>query len=233
MKHIAWIAEQRNNGRSWEELKNITDEEFEELREYQGIIPRSIKNLDMWRTFVEEREKVYIERVKAIGISTHDSLEFDVPQGVTSCWKAYKESLKNTMSERAVDDIENSSHWILNQLARKFGTRKGLVMGSVQSGKTANMVGLVSMAADYDWNFFVVLSGSIDNLRKQTRDRFKRDLKNTDSVMWHVLDYGSDGDHLYDFHAQKQIRFEELRFNALGTKTYADKYVIVCLKQSG
>lgn len=233
MKHITWISEQRNSGRSWEELKNITEDEFVELREYQGIIPRSIKNLDMWRAFLEEREKVYVERVKVTGISTHDSLELDVPQGVTSCWKAYKESLKNVMSERAIDDIENNTHWILNQLARKSGTRKGLVMGSVQSGKTANMVGLVSMAADYDWNFYIILSGSIDNLRKQTRDRFRRDLQDTDSVMWHVLDYGSDSDHLYDLRTQKQICFEELQLNALGNKTHAQKYVIVCLKQSG
>ena len=42
-------------------------------------------------------------------------------------------------------------------------------MGSVQSGKTANMIGLASMAADKKWNFFIVLSGSIDNLRRQTR----------------------------------------------------------------
>ena len=233
MKHIRWITDQRNSGRSWDELKNISVDEFTELRDFRGIIPFSVKNLDDWKSIVEEREKVYVERVKATGISTNDSLNLDVPQGVTSSWKAYKETLKKFMSDKAVDDVENSSHWLLNQLARNSGTRKGLVMGSVQSGKTANMVGLVSMAADYDWNFFIVLSGSIDNLRRQTRDRFRKDLQDTDSVQWHVLDYGNDGDHLYDLRTKKQILFEELKLNALGNKERAEKYVIVCLKQSG
>lgn len=233
MKHIRWITDQRNSGRSWDELKNISEDEFIELREYQGIIPLNIKNLESWKAVVEEREKVYTEREKTVGISANASLELDVPQWVTSSWKAYKEALKKGLSDDAIDKIEDSSHWLLNQLARDKGTRKGLVMGSVQSGKTANMVGLVSMAADYDWNFFIVLSGSIDNLRKQTRDRFKRELKDTDSVQWHVLDYGSDSKHLYDSRTDKQILFDELKLNALGNKDRAEKYVIVCLKQSG
>ena len=51
-------------------------------------------------------------------------------------------------------------------------------MGNVQSGKTANMEGLMSMAADYGWNMFIILSGTIENLRQQTRNRFMRDLQN-------------------------------------------------------
>ena len=95
------------------------------------------------------------------------------------------------MSEAAVASIEKNSHWILNHIkrdTRAAGPVKGLVMGSVQSGKTANMIGLVSMAAHYDWNFIIVLSGTIDNLRKQTRDRFFDDLTQSGGVSWHILD---------------------------------------------
>lgn len=233
MKHIQWITEQMNKGKTWDELKNLTEEDFIELREYQGIIPLSIKNLQEWKKVVEDREKVYVDKKQATGISVNDPLNLAVPNWVTSSWKAYKESLKGTMTDNSIQDVEESSHWILNQLTRNTGIRKGLVMGSVQSGKTANMVGLASMAADYDWNFFIILSGSIDNLRIQTRDRFKKDLKNTDSVQWHVLDYGSDKDHLYDSYSGKQIALEELKLNALGKKDFAEKYVMVCLKQSG
>lgn len=233
MKHVQWITEQMNKGKTWDELKNLTEEDFIELREYQGIIPLSIKNLQEWKKVVEEREKVYVDKKQATGISVNDPLNLAVPNWVTSSWKAYKDSLKGAMTDKAIQDVEESSHWILNQLTRDTGIRKGLVMGSVQSGKTANMVGLASMAADYDWNFFIILSGSIDNLRIQTRDRFKKDLKNTDSVQWHVLDYGSDNDHLYDSYSGKQIALEELKLNALGKKDFAEKYVMVCLKQSG
>ena len=233
MKHIQWITEQMNKGKSWDDLLNISEEEFVELRDYQGIIPLSIKTIDDWKKVIEERKKVYAEVEQTKGISINDPLNLDVPKGVTSSWKAYIEALKGTMTDAAIQHVEQSSHWVLNQLARESGTRKGLVMGSVQSGKTANMVGLVSMAADYDWNFFVILSGSIDNLRRQTRDRFKKDLKNTDSVQWHVLDYGCDGEHLYDFGSDKQIYLSDLKLNALGNKERAEKYVMVCLKQAG
>ena len=232
MRHLQWITEQMNKGKTWDDLKNISEDEFFDLKEIYGIIPFSIKTLSDWKKLVEEREKVYAEVEKATGISINTPLNLDVPNGITSSWKAYTESLRGTMTDAAIQHVEQSSLWILNQLARYSGTRKGLVMGSVQSGKTANMVGLVSMAADYDWNFFIILSGSIDNLRRQTRDRFKRDLKNTDSVQWHVLDYGSDGDHLYDFYSEKQISFTDLKFNAAGNKERAEKYVMVCLKQS-
>ena len=86
---------------------------------------------------------------------------------------------------------------------RDVGPVKGLVMGSVQSGKTANMIGLVSMAADYDWNFFIIMSGSIDNLRKQTRDRFCADLMQSQGVNWRVLDYTSNPDYLIDIKTAK------------------------------
>lgn len=232
MNYIEWITKQMNAGKTWEDLKSISEDELIELRDYCGIIPRSVKNLDDWKKIIEDRESVYFDRVETTGISIHDPLQLSVPQGVTSCWKAYKDSLKQVMKERAIDDIETSSRWILNQLTRDTGIRKGLVMGSVQSGKTANMVALASMAADYDWNFFIILSGSIDNLRRQTRDRFKNDLKSTDSVQWHVLDYGNDNEHLYDTCTEKQIYLDDLKLNALGKKERAEKYLMVCLKQS-
>ena len=51
---------------------------------------------------------------------------------------------------------------------------KGLVIGNVQSGKTANMAALMAMAADWGWNMFIVLSGTIENLRQQTQNRLDR-----------------------------------------------------------
>ena len=53
---------------------------------------------------------------------------------------------------------------------------KGLVIGNVQSGKTANMAALMAMAADWGWNMFIVLSGTIENLRQQTQNRLLNDL---------------------------------------------------------
>ena len=49
--------------------------------------------------------------------------------------------------------------------------KKGLVVGQVQSGKTANYTGLICKAADAGFNLIVVLAGIYNNLRSQTQNR--------------------------------------------------------------
>lgn len=49
--------------------------------------------------------------------------------------------------------------------------RRGLVVGSVQSGKTANYIGLICKAADAGYRLIVVLAGMHSNLRSQTQRR--------------------------------------------------------------
>ena len=49
--------------------------------------------------------------------------------------------------------------------------KKGLVVGQVQSGKTANYTGLICKAADAGFNLIVVLAGIHNNLRSQTQNR--------------------------------------------------------------
>jgi len=49
--------------------------------------------------------------------------------------------------------------------------RRGLVMGDVQSGKTATYSALICKAADAGYGFIVLLTGTIENLRRQTQER--------------------------------------------------------------
>ena len=49
--------------------------------------------------------------------------------------------------------------------------RRGLVIGHVQSGKTANYMGLIAKAQDAGYKFIVVIAGIHNNLRKQTQER--------------------------------------------------------------
>ncbi|MFN7056483.1 Z1 domain-containing protein [Hyphomonas sp.] len=49
--------------------------------------------------------------------------------------------------------------------------RRGLVIGHVQSGKTANYLGLVARAADAGYRFIVIVAGIHNNLRMQTQER--------------------------------------------------------------
>jgi hypothetical protein len=49
--------------------------------------------------------------------------------------------------------------------------RRGLVIGHVQSGKTANYLGVIAKAADAGYKFIIVIAGIHNNLRKQTQIR--------------------------------------------------------------
>ena len=49
--------------------------------------------------------------------------------------------------------------------------RRGLVIGHVQSGKTANYMGVIAKAADAGYKFIIIIAGIHNNLRKQTQQR--------------------------------------------------------------
>lgn len=53
---------------------------------------------------------------------------------------------------------------------------RGLVVGYVQSGKTANYTAVAARAADAGYRLVIVLSGIHDSLRNQTQNRLEREL---------------------------------------------------------
>lgn len=49
--------------------------------------------------------------------------------------------------------------------------RRGLIIGDVQSGKTSTYIGFICKAADAGYKVFILLTGTIESLRKQTQER--------------------------------------------------------------
>lgn len=49
--------------------------------------------------------------------------------------------------------------------------RRGLIIGDVQSGKTSTYIGFICKAADAGYKVFILLTGVIESLRKQTQER--------------------------------------------------------------
>jgi hypothetical protein len=49
--------------------------------------------------------------------------------------------------------------------------RRGLVLGDVQSGKTANYTAICNKAADTGYRVIIILAGTMENLRRQTQER--------------------------------------------------------------
>ena len=46
-----------------------------------------------------------------------------------------------------------------------------MVVGHVQSGKTANFIGVVNKASDVGYKLIIILAGMIEDLRSQTQIR--------------------------------------------------------------
>jgi hypothetical protein len=97
-------------------------------------------------------------------------------------WQTYKNYLARRREWQDVSllNLENSTRAIVECLAnpeqRKAYASRGLVMGYVQSGKTANFMGVVSRAADAGYRLLIVLAGTWNILRNQTQRRFDKEL---------------------------------------------------------
>ncbi|MBD5520788.1 MAG: Z1 domain-containing protein [Lachnospiraceae bacterium] len=245
-----WIADKIQHGFDWNQVIHLCIDEEHEIEEFgrlqneELIIPPNMDFSD-WAPFVSVIHSNYSQITDLYGISDRETNNLGVPTDGGSAWVRYKNLLlgknsgKAKFSSDAVDTLENNCHWMLNHLerdTRASGPVKGLVMGSVQSGKTANMIGLVTMAAHYDWNIFIVLSGTIDNLRKQTRNRFYSDLTDSGGVSWHVLDYTSNPDYMVDIETSQKYMVDDLSLNIFqdgrSTNKWLHRYVVVCLKNS-
>jgi len=98
----------------------------------------------------------------------------------------YWDHLKNYLtthkrrSKEVINSLDQISSEILSRIEDpyRFGSwdRRGMVMGSVQSGKTANFTALICKAMDAGYKFVVVLAGIHNSLRSQTQDRLNEEL---------------------------------------------------------
>ena len=92
-----------------------------------------------------------------------------------------------------VDGIDEASTEVVSLLENprsrdrpQFSCR-GLVVGHVQSGKTANMTAVIAKALDSGYDTVIVLAGLTNKLRKQTQDRLFEDLVLRNPMNWQVL----------------------------------------------
>ena len=91
-------------------------------------------------------------------------------------WNRYRNLLQK---KRLPRDVIASTDEVTNRILDRMGNphdtnpwdRKGMVVGHVQSGKTANYTGLVCKAADAGYRLIVVIAGIHNNLRNQTQAR--------------------------------------------------------------
>jgi hypothetical protein len=73
--------------------------------------------------------------------------------------------------------------------------RRGLVLGDVQSGKTANYTAICNKAADTGYRVIIILAGTMENLRQQTQERL--DAEFCGRMSQYLLDPKSEIENIY------------------------------------
>ncbi|WP_026691887.1 Z1 domain-containing protein [Peribacillus kribbensis] len=105
----------------------------------------------------------------------------------TEYWDRYSRYLLNDVNlpQIVINKIDEASEDTMDVLGDPLSEtgfqRKGLIIGSVQSGKTSNYTALINKAADSGYKVIILLTGTIEKLRKQTQGRIDEGFVGRDS----------------------------------------------------
>lgn len=104
-------------------------------------------------------------------------------------WDDYEAYLRDTKkwSAEAIASLDQTTTDVVERLSNptreSIKQTKGLVVGYVQSGKTANFTGVVAKAIDAGYRLIIVLTGTIEILRAQTQRRMDMELMGIENVV--------------------------------------------------
>lgn len=98
-------------------------------------------------------------------------------------WNRYSKYLferKHWEKSAIIKSIGNPTDMLLNAIADPnrsiIQEKRAMVVGYVQSGKTANYIGLINKALDAGYKYIIVLAGIHNNLRSQTQSRIDEEV---------------------------------------------------------
>ncbi|MFI6827893.1 Z1 domain-containing protein [Kribbella sp. NPDC050241] len=104
-------------------------------------------------------------------------------------WDHYEQYLAEIKKWPAssITTLDQSTNSVIERLTdptrAEIKQTKGLVVGYVQSGKTANFTGVIAKAVDAGYRLIVVMTGTIEILRAQTQRRIDMELMGVENVL--------------------------------------------------
>ena len=226
-----WV---KTKNKSWDQIRSLswlTTDLKEYLEENSEILFDKEYTPEEWVNLVEikkremEEEESLENETLPVTLSRDRKGFRNLSRRNGSAWMKYENRLKRKgYSQEAIKSIRLSVREALQDLdfqTEPGNPTKGMVVGNVQSGKTGNMAGLMAAAADAGFNFFIVLTGTIENLRQQTEDRLRQDLE-SGNLHWCFLN---------DLRSTKSRGGSKLSSLNLSPES-TERYVYVCLKNS-
>jgi hypothetical protein len=187
-------------------LKNVVSSHLQLLIAGQGRSPAQAVSMlieqlgvdpGLVNEVLEDRSRVAKELIEATAVRVwtepvdHHQSWYQGPRSDDMFWPALTTLLsKNPRMAGAVAELDRTSTDIVGLLGAPWSERirtRGLVVGYVQSGKTANFTAVMAKAADAGYRLFIVLSGIHNSLRRQTQDRLQRELVDPSPHRWVTL----------------------------------------------
>ncbi|MGY3725370.1 Z1 domain-containing protein [Granulicatella balaenopterae] len=166
----------------------ITHEILEAVEDSKKFKELTKAELECVQKELEANLVIHLDKGIAIEESSHQKwFKYKKADLDMTYWERYKEYLKN--DKKFSPNIVNKMEDVIDELTDLLGdptrdvsySRKGLVIGDVQSGKTANYIGLMNQAADVGYRVIVLLTGTTEDLRKQTQMRVDEGFVGTSS----------------------------------------------------
>lgn len=153
-------------------LYPVTDEEFESIKK---LLPENILHSIGYADTLRKRD------------SAHQYGWYKASVNDGFFWNRYKVYLSNIKkwSKPVVERLHNTTEEVMEDLGNPKSEdpfqRRGLLLGDVQSGKTATYTAICNKATDAGYKVIIVLAGMMENLRIQTQERLDAEFVGLDS----------------------------------------------------
>ena len=127
----------------------------------------------------------------------------------TFYWNAYSGLLQADpgWDAAAISRLDTATTSVVRRLADPSWAEryqsKGLVVGYVQSGKTANFTGVIAKAIDAGYRLIIVLTGTVEILRRQTQRRLDMELVGVENILGGIDENNVDQVATTDYHADQ------------------------------
>ena len=179
-------------------LRSVTDLDVAVEEARQGLdtlapgLSDSLSEEFLEARAVVERELEGIEVLHHHTVLTPKRQWYRGPRPTDLHWPAVREYLLKAKGwpDTDIQGIDVASNEVVSMLGdpeEKHFSCRGLVVGHVQSGKTANMTAVAAKALDAGYDTLIVLAGLTNKLRYQTQLRLYDDLVSRNVMNWQVL----------------------------------------------
>lgn len=157
--------------------RDIVPEDIKEVAE-NPLIKQQYPNVDL-NDLIEQLEydfEVFQGQATQLVNKNVKPWLHDIPGNYPwQLWDRYKGWLKAKDGSFPVDSLDDLTKKILDKCINPKTPgnwdRRGMVVGNVQSGKTANYTGLINKATDAGYKLIIVIAGVHNTLRSQTQVR--------------------------------------------------------------